>query len=148
MNVLQVIQLYSKVTFLSSFHNTLYSGLCIAFRSKIRNDISQGTDAESIQKQTQFAREIADVLRKNVVQGTRVQAPEESGGDGVYRKPQYFAFNNISFIFFRNSSDQGYGTGRQRVNKESSTRRIRSQCTPEREGAASKVSTDFSATEY
>ncbi|KAF8188370.1 RF-1 domain-containing protein [Pholiota molesta] len=56
-----------------------------AFRSKIRNDISQGTDAESIQKQTQFAREIADVLRKNVVQGTRVQAPEESGGDGVYR---------------------------------------------------------------
>ncbi|KAF9476325.1 hypothetical protein BDN70DRAFT_178493 [Pholiota conissans] len=57
-----------------------------AFRAKIRTDISQGvTDAESIQKQSQFAREIADVLRRNVVQGTRVQSPEESEGDGVYR---------------------------------------------------------------
>ncbi|KAF8968368.1 RF-1 domain-containing protein [Flammula alnicola] len=58
-----------------------------AFRTKIRSDISQdtATDPEAYQKQTQFIREVADVLRRNVVQGTRVKAPEESGGDGVYR---------------------------------------------------------------
>ncbi|KJA20240.1 hypothetical protein HYPSUDRAFT_142437 [Hypholoma sublateritium FD-334 SS-4] len=58
-----------------------------AFRAKIRSDMSKRkveTD-ESLQKQTQFVQDVANVLRKNVVQGILVKSPEESGGDGIYR---------------------------------------------------------------
>ncbi|KAF5331059.1 hypothetical protein D9619_006019 [Psilocybe cf. subviscida] len=58
-----------------------------AFRHKIRGDITKQdfTNPETFQKQTQLIREVADVLRRNVVQGTRVREPEEVGGDGVYQ---------------------------------------------------------------
>ncbi|KIM49452.1 hypothetical protein M413DRAFT_59344 [Hebeloma cylindrosporum] len=57
-----------------------------AFRSKMRSDISQSptTDPETYQKQAQFIREVADVLRKNIVQGTRIPS-ENNAGDEVYR---------------------------------------------------------------
>jgi hypothetical protein len=60
----------------------------------MRSDISQSptTDPEAYQKQAQFIREVADVLRKNIVQGTRVH-PEGNEGAEVYRelKPSHFA---------------------------------------------------------
>lgn len=72
---------------LHSAAGSLSSYLSTAFRAKIRSDMSKGkvkTD-ESLQKQTQFVQDVANVLRKNVVQGILVKSPEESGGDGIYR---------------------------------------------------------------
>ncbi|KAF8162909.1 RF-1 domain-containing protein [Crassisporium funariophilum] len=50
-----------------------------AFRTKIRHDIAKDatTDPVAYQKRNEFMREIADVLRRNVVQGARVQGPEQ-----------------------------------------------------------------------
>jgi hypothetical protein len=50
------------------------------------------TDPEAYQKQAQFIREVADVLRKNIVQGTRIH-PENNEGAEVYREfmPLHFA---------------------------------------------------------
>lgn len=55
---------------------------CLAFRTKIRSDIAHGsnTDPES---QNKLIREIADVLRRNVVQGTKLQ---DNNGEPLYRK--------------------------------------------------------------
>lgn len=83
---LQVMQLFSKVIFFTP-RQALCPHLSTAFRAKIRSDMSKGkvkTD-ESLQKQTQFVQDVANVLRKNVVQGILVKSPEESGGDGIYR---------------------------------------------------------------
>ena len=43
------------------------------------------TDPEAYRKQVQFIREVADVLRKNIVQGTRIH-PENNEAAEVYRK--------------------------------------------------------------
>ena len=57
-----------------------------AFRSKIRSDIAQQNvqDTESFQKQIQFIHEVADVLRKNIVQGEKLNSPDARGD--VYRE--------------------------------------------------------------
>lgn len=69
----------------------LFSCFAIAFRTKIRTDISKSevTNDETSQQQAQFLRDVANVLRRNVVQGTRVKGPEEAGGDGVYSMWMY-----------------------------------------------------------
>ncbi|KAF9533469.1 RF-1 domain-containing protein [Crepidotus variabilis] len=56
-----------------------------AFRMKVRTDISQqdASSPELFVKQTQFIREVADVLRKNIVQGERLG--ESSPENPVYR---------------------------------------------------------------
>ncbi|KAF8810145.1 hypothetical protein BYT27DRAFT_6504095 [Phlegmacium glaucopus] len=55
-----------------------------AFRTKIRSDISHSskTDLESQHKQNQLIHEIADVLRRNIVQGTKLQ---DDNGEPLYR---------------------------------------------------------------
>jgi len=56
-----------------------------AFRAKIRSDItnSSETDPESQHKRNQLIHDIADVLRRNVVQGTKLQ--EDSNGRPLYQ---------------------------------------------------------------
>ncbi|KAH9484039.1 Mitochondrial zinc maintenance protein 1, mitochondrial [Psilocybe cubensis] len=58
-----------------------------AFRLKIRNDISQNsaTDPEAYQKHNQFIKDVAQVLRKNVVQGVHIKEPGEHDGGSLYR---------------------------------------------------------------
>jgi ethanolamine utilization cobalamin adenosyltransferase len=65
----------------------------LAFRTKIRSDIARSskTDPESQHQQNQLIHEIADVLRRNIVQGTKVQ---EDGGRPLYRKC-FFATEDI-----------------------------------------------------
>ncbi|KDR81829.1 hypothetical protein GALMADRAFT_221696 [Galerina marginata CBS 339.88] len=55
-----------------------------AFRTKIRSDLTKNplTDPEAYQKQTLFIREVADVLRQNIVQGVKV---ENGHGQDLYR---------------------------------------------------------------
>jgi hypothetical protein len=68
----------------------------------MRSDISQfpTTEQEAYRKQAQFIREVADVLRKNIVQGTRIQDPENGEGDGVYREFKPLILRNIVDIIF------------------------------------------------
>ncbi|PPR00051.1 hypothetical protein CVT24_009007 [Panaeolus cyanescens] len=56
-----------------------------AFKSKIRSDITQNlpSNPEAVQERITFVREVADVLRKNIVQGTKVT--ENEAGEGLYR---------------------------------------------------------------
>ncbi|KAJ3508745.1 hypothetical protein NLJ89_g5580 [Agrocybe chaxingu] len=56
-----------------------------AFRTKVRSDLSQTlvVDEAAVQQQGQFLREIAGVLRRNVVQATKVDAAED--GSELYR---------------------------------------------------------------
>ncbi|CAA7265405.1 unnamed protein product [Cyclocybe aegerita] len=56
-----------------------------AFRAKVRSDLSQTlvVDETAVQQQGQFLREIAGVLRRNVVQATKVDAAED--GSELYR---------------------------------------------------------------
>ena len=58
---------------------------CLAFRAKMRSDIahSSNTDAESWHKQNKLMYEIADVLRRNIVQGKKLQ---DNDGEPLYRK--------------------------------------------------------------
>ena len=65
---------------------------CLAFRTKIRSDIAHGsnTDPES---QNKLIREIADVLRRNIVQGRKLQ---DNNGEPLYRK--YFSLQQMILI--------------------------------------------------
>ena len=57
----------------------------LAFRTKMRSDIahSSNTDPESWHKQNELIREIADILRRNIVQGRKLQ---DNNGEPLYRK--------------------------------------------------------------
>lgn len=60
----------------------------LAFRAKIRSDIAHSSKAsESQHKQNQLIHEIADVLRRNIVQGKKLR---EDNGEPLYRKYLFF----------------------------------------------------------
>ncbi|KAF9036548.1 RF-1 domain-containing protein [Panaeolus papilionaceus] len=56
-----------------------------AFKHRIRSDITQNPPStpEAAQERIAFVREVADVLRKNIVQGTKVS--KDGPGDAIYR---------------------------------------------------------------
>ncbi|PPQ68930.1 hypothetical protein CVT25_009024 [Psilocybe cyanescens] len=58
-----------------------------AFRAKIRHDIAQNNtaDPEAYQKHNQFIRDVAQVLRKNVVQGVHIPGKAQEDGASLYR---------------------------------------------------------------
>jgi hypothetical protein len=66
----------------------------LAFRTKIRSDIahSSNTDPELRHKQNELIREIAHVLRRNIVQGRKSQ---DNNGEPLYRKYFFVAADDI-----------------------------------------------------
>lgn len=80
---------FSKV-FLSSWAGCprIYSNALEAFRLKARVSTEEGasqTDPKAYATNIQLARDVADILRKNVVQGVRVpqpQGPQDGEGEG------------------------------------------------------------------
>ena len=81
------------------------SHFATAFRAKLRSDISKRkvTNDKSLQQQTQFVQDVANVLRRNVVQGILVKTPEESGGDGLYRTCSLSWINHSLMIYLQES---------------------------------------------
>lgn len=79
----------------SPFDTILGSNICLAFRAKIRHDIAQNNtaDPEAYQKHNQFIRDVAQVLRKNVVQGVHIPGKAQEDGASLYRK--YRATTNL-----------------------------------------------------
>ena len=61
----------------------------------MRSDITNSpkTDPESQHKQNQLIHEIADVLRRNIVQGTKLQ---DDNGESLYRKFFFFVWRGMS----------------------------------------------------
>ncbi len=81
------------------------SHFATAFRAKIRSDVSKRkvTNDESLQQQTQFVQDVANVLRRNVVQGILVKSSEESGGDGQYRTYTLLWINHSLMTYVQES---------------------------------------------
>ena len=62
---------------------------CIAFRLKIRRDIlttDSAPDTKVILEKITLVRDIADILRRNVVQARKTQDESSSDGAGRWRK--------------------------------------------------------------
>jgi len=60
----------------------------VAFRQKMRNDAVKAqalTNAKEYERHTQFANDVAEFLRKNVIQGVKA-AEGNQGGDGIWCK--------------------------------------------------------------
>jgi len=58
----------------------------VAFRQKMRNDAVKAqatTNTEEYKRHTQFANDVAEFLRKNVIQGVKV-AEGNQGDDGIW----------------------------------------------------------------
>lgn len=88
------------------------SGL-IAFRQKMRHDTVQGrslTDEKAYEENVKLAREISDVLRKNIVQARRVAGASDIPEDATWSMFEHRIFMSqpVSDAFYRNSHNEGY----------------------------------------
>jgi hypothetical protein len=80
-----VLQGYYFSCFLAT---TSHPYLRSAFHMKIRLDIANSnTDSDLLQKQNKLIHEMADVLRRNIVQGRKSQ---DNNGEPLYRKFFFF----------------------------------------------------------
>ena len=74
----------------------------IAFRKKIRTDFREGrsvTDSKTFTARIQLGREIADVLKKNVVQGVRINPEVDTNADSLVQNNEGIWSKFNSFFF-------------------------------------------------
>ena len=76
----------------------------IAFREKIRTDFREGrsiADSKTFTARIQLGREIADVLKKNVVQGVRINPEVDTNADSLVQNDEGIWSKFLSFFFPR-----------------------------------------------
>lgn len=78
-----------------------------AFRSKIRNEVltyPPPNDPNSFEEKINLTREIADVLRKNVVQGVKVEDATQDGSPARFSEAPSYTLQMQHLIFLQESA--------------------------------------------
>ena len=83
--------------------------ICLAFRDKMRHDTLAGrsqTDTKLYEQNVTLAREVADVLRKNIVQAQKIAEPSTVDGQETWSKFDSYHSKDNTDVLCRTPSNK------------------------------------------